>query len=643
MKNLIAVMFLAIVPALGRSDSFQGLVYSTSGTVTAGEWTTQFSAAKAKAKSADIPLVAVYFRSTCGYCKRLASALAESSAVSWAKKRGYLFVVGIELEEGETDGASSVASFAQTGTQLPFVGVWWPKGNDGKEVKVKFNGRSGLMPVTSGTLAKQFMDSVDKYVGGYSGLPSGCEVTVSAANTARGTVSGSGSVKQNSKVKVKAVAKSGYYFAGWYLDSSCKNSAAAKLVSGGNLSAADYLIVESETSLKLYAKFVTKAEDLSGLAIKCDDTWRINTAAETDEFDLQPASVTTAKVSVKNLPSGVKLSNDKLVVASTQKLTPGEKTATITLKGSSGASIVRTLVITIPNLDCGVIHGLNVTDAGYTLYQGVEIGEVFKGVYADAGWNLSAGSLPSGVKWNTKTLEFTTNSVPTKAGVFRIKVAAKNGSTTKKSTATVTVVALPDWAKGTFNGGGELGQATLTVSSVGKISGKFLSDGKTWTVSAASFKKYNPTKGIYTATLTMKCGKEVDSTELTLDESGASCEFFTVYRNLWKTEPYKTDAKTYDKAPSIVYETADAEERAGTITLVFNSSGAVKVKGSFVYGVNSRGANLTYSVNGSSVLADPQDDKFKLFLYLPPKSGKFAGYVDCLNLLWTGSAFETAD
>ena len=37
-----------------------------------------------------------------------------------------------------------------------------------------------------------------------------------------------------------------------------------------------------------------------------------------------------------------------------------------------------------------------------------------------------------------------------------------------------------------FDGGGNDGQATLTVSSSGKISGKYLSGGQTWTLAAAS-------------------------------------------------------------------------------------------------------------------------------------------------------------
>lgn len=165
MRNLIAAMFFATVSAMGQAASFQSITYSTSGDVVPGKWTAQYESAKARARNNNAPLVAVWVNPSCGYCKTLGSALG-SSVSKWAEQRGYYLVIGI-LDT--TSEGAAVKSFVRNSSGLfPYIGVWWPK-KTGGEVKEKFSGRSGKMPVTSGSLAKQFMDSVDKYVDSYSG------------------------------------------------------------------------------------------------------------------------------------------------------------------------------------------------------------------------------------------------------------------------------------------------------------------------------------------------------------------------------------------------------------------------------------------------------------------------------------------
>ena len=85
----------------------------------------------------------------------------------------------------------------------------------------------------------------------------------------------------------------------------------------------------------------------------------------------------------------------------------------------------------------------------------------------------------------------------TKAGTYLVTVKATlNGKTVTQRLA-LEVKGLPAWAKGTYNGpvyatGGQdarstNGLATVTVSSVGKISGKFQEFGTNWTFTAASY------------------------------------------------------------------------------------------------------------------------------------------------------------
>ena len=82
----------------------------------------------------------------------------------------------------------------------------------------------------------------------------------------------------------------------------------------------------------------------------------------------------------------------------------------------------------------------------------------------------------------------------------------------------------------------------------------------------------------------------------------------------------------------------------------FAASGAVTVKGAFVTGINEKtGKEILYSASGTAVLA-PQSEPDEtgvfdavVFVYLPPKAGKFAGYVRCVNVRWTGVAWEVVE
>ncbi len=152
---------------------------------------------------------------------------------------------------------------------------------------------------------------------------------------------------------------------------------------------------------------------------------------------------------------------------------------------------------------------------------------VTAGVYLE--WSIAADALsqttvkvsglPSGLKFTAKDIlkkgsktevEIPANTIygaPTAAS----KVDAKKGvvpsdvkitvTTAGKSSITylvkLTVDPLPDWAVGSFDGyvgngelgtgNGESGTVVLTVAASGKISGKMLEGGKTWTLSAGQF------------------------------------------------------------------------------------------------------------------------------------------------------------
>ena len=165
-------------------------------------------------------------------------------------------------------------------------------------------------------------------------------------------------------------------------------------------------------------------------------------------------------------------------------------------------------------------------------------------------------------------------------------------------------------AVGTFDGAvfgeqGAVGTVTLTVSSDGEVSGKMLKDGFVRTISK-------------------------DEVTFALDETApfrrvvATGSGWTAWQNLWKAEPWKTEAMAFDAAPELTV--------ADGVTLKFSATGTVTAK------CGERSC--------SSVLipvASPSTLNYQLYLYFPPKSGEFEGYAAEVELVWDGAAFGLAE
>ena len=96
--------------------------------------------------------------------------------------------------------------------------------------------------------------------------------------------------------------------------------------------------------------------------------------------------------------------------------------------------------------------------------------------------------LPKGLKYKAGRI----SGIPTKAGRYTASVTVVLATNKKKSwmcKVPFAVVALPEWARGTFTGTVDGAPATMAVGSTGKISGKFALGGTNWTFSAKSFAK----------------------------------------------------------------------------------------------------------------------------------------------------------
>ena len=288
---------------------------------------------------------------------------------------------------------------------------------------------------------------------------------------------------------------------------------------------------------------------------------------------------------------------------------------------------------------------------------------------------VTVAGLPTGLKFTakdvvdakTKQVKVPANTIygaPTAASKVNkksgevvpssVKVTVTTAGKTKRVyTLALTVDAMPAWAVGTFNGpalAGEApnGLATLTIAQNGKVSGKLLAEGLTWSLAAASFTDYSPTAG-FTATVIGTRGKQAFTNELTVTSGPvgglAQGESFAAVQNTWKVEPWKARAATFAQVAPVVV--AVAGDQPGEIALKFASSGAVTAAGAFKTGVDAKGKDVVTKVTCATVVCPDGDpdatDVYgaSVFVYFPPK-GAFAGYCARLRLCWDGTGFVLA-
>ena len=246
----------------------------------------------------------------------------------------------------------------------------------------------------------------------------------------------------------------------------------------------------------------------------------------------------------------------------------------------------------------------------------------------------------------------------------------------------LTVDALPTWAVGNFHGavsGGSqlaatetgaincappVGTVSLTVSAAGKISGKMLEGGKTWTLSAGEFSRVERVEHVedglvFHAAVIGKSGKEEITNEVTvaagvvrLAEDGSphlvgvvSGETvgravsgeplsWSAWQNLWKRADTKASQPVFKKNIEKVLELGAAGDANNTLKLTFKKDGVVafagKVGGASVSGSSQLVPRL--AEDGSPYHGD--GSPYQVTLYAPPK-GTFKGYNETMAVTLT--------
>ena len=182
---------------------------------------------------------------------------------------------------------------------------------------------------------------------------------VAVEKIGKGSVSGTGSKAYKSTVTLKATAASGYVFQGWYLDDVLKSKKAS------------YAFKVPLNGVTYTAKFITKAEDRAGIAVKFEgvgvggDFEATSLPAVTNvcgvltTWPVAASGLTAVSVSVSGQPKGMKYDAKKKAVTGVATVANKSGTMKITVK-SAGASrtwSVKWRTVALPAWATGTFKG----------------------------------------------------------------------------------------------------------------------------------------------------------------------------------------------------------------------------------------------------------------------------------------------
>ena len=518
-----------------------------------------------------------------GYCaagKKVtlkATANKNFTFIGWRK--GTAAAEAMAVESGNGESASAEAAADKQGTEDGFVATT-------PSLVVDRTAKPAASSKTSTTITNVTDDVT--YYAVFKSYPE-VFVTVEATDGAGAEPTGKGAGKYvagtitgmgkyaigKTKIALKATANKDYVFVGWY-------------DSDGELFTKDatYTIAAmGEEDVEYTAKFITAKEDKASVTLKVDsaEMRRVEDSApyQTNvwagvylEWPVAADALSQTTVKVSGLPSGLKFTAKPV----TSKIGSG-KTAVV-----------------VTNVPANTIYGAP-TAASKTDKNGVK---------------------PSDVKITVTT-----------AGKSSITYLVK-----------LTVDPLPAWVVGSFDGpvDGDGGTVSLTIATSGKISGKILEGGKTWTLSAGQFNHVEHVEqvggsDVFYATVVGKAGKEVVTNsvvvaaedgvgvatgtfdaQLSTLNSQLSTYTWTAWQNLWKRTDTKAGMPVFKKNFEVEHCFGEVGDKNNTVKFTFKKDGVVSFSG------KKDGVSVSGSAQIVLVGYDKDDAPlYQITVYAPPK------------------------
>ena len=216
-------------------------------------------------------------------------------------------------------------------------------------------------------------------------------VTVTYDET-KGKVTGAGEYAKGKSFTLKATAKKGYVFGGWYLDGEYTQQAYSLL--NGNYLDAKQTRAMGESDLELYAKFISTDEDKAFVDFTVEDEYETGKKIEWIAVKLSGCT-STPTVKVTGLPKGLKYDVLRILGTPTKS---GVYTVAVTVTTAGGATATKSAVVVVRNpnekvvkltvddvdgVTPGTVKGAGVYSAGksVTLTATANKGYVFSGWY----------------------------------------------------------------------------------------------------------------------------------------------------------------------------------------------------------------------------------------------------------------------
>ena len=365
-----------------------------------------------------------------------------------------------------------------------------------------------------------------------------------------GKVTGAGRYAPGKKVTLKATANKGYAFGGWYDVNGKLRMENGKLVEGEKsdepISLAASLTFEmGETDIDLYARFVTVEADKGSIEAG------LNGGGLPAPSDGEPVSLAT------NVWAGVYL------------------------QWPVAADALSQTTVKVAGLPSGLKFTAKDIVDSKTKQVTVPANTIYGAPTAASKADGKGGVKPSDVKITVTT-----------AGKSSITYLVK-----------LTVDPLPAWAVGSFDGpvDGDAGTVSLTIAASGKISGKILEGGRTWTLSAGQFNHVEHVEqvggsDVFYAAVVGKAGKEIVTNSVVVaakDGMGvATSQLFnlstlqpfnfswTAWQNLWKRADTKASQPVFKKNIVVEYYPLGVSgDKNNTVKITFKKDGAVSFSG----------------------------------------------------------------